>query len=227
MDAGDVAAGVAVAGARMTARTARVAVLPLRIAVRLPVVGESLTDAAAVLERDGARARTRARERVETTAMELLAAPELERMVDRVLAGPLTDGVARSVAQHRVAERVASQVVAELDVDRLVDAVLDDERTQVAVERALQSPGLERLIVQVLESRLLDDVTERVIESPELKKVVEHVAQSPELLDAVTHHTQTLTGEMVADVRARSQRADDAVERTVRSWIRRPRPGMT
>jgi hypothetical protein len=139
---------------------------------------------------------------------------ELEYTIDRVLAGPLTDTIAYSLARHRVVERVASQVLRELDIERIVVAVLEDERT-------------ERLIVHVLESRLLDDLTERVLESPELERVIEHVAQSPQLLDAVTQHTETLAGEMVEDVRSRSRRVDDVAERTVRGWLRRPRPATT
>jgi hypothetical protein len=154
----------------------------------------------------------------------VLAAPELQRAIDRALAGPLTDAVARSISEHRVAERVASQMLAELDFGRIVDAVLEDARTEDALDRALASPGLERLVVRVLESRLVDDVTDRVIRSPELQRVVEHVAASPEVLAAVSHHTETLAEEMVADVRRRSQRVDDLAERTVRSWLRRPRP---
>ena len=91
------------------------------------------------------------------------------------------------------------------------------------LERALASPGLERLLVRVLESRLVDDLIERVLESPELQRVIEHVAASPELLEAVSHHTETLAGEMVADVRRSTQRVDDVAERRVRSWLRRPR----
>ena len=69
----------------------------------------------------------------------------------------------------------------------------------------------------------MDDLTERVLDSPELQRVVERVASSPEVLEAMSHHTETLAGEMVTDVRRRSQRVDDVAERTVRSWLRRPR----
>ena len=101
--------------------------------------------------------------------------------------------------------------------------MLEDARTEQVLERALASPGLERLLVRVLESRLVDDLIERLLESPELQRVIEHVAASPEVLQAVTHHTETLAEEMVADVRRSTQRVDDVAERTVRSWLRRPR----
>ena len=106
----------------------------------------------------------------------------------------------------------------------MIGAVLDHEMTERAVDRALASPGLERLVVRVLESRLVDDLTEQVLRSPEMERVVEHIATSPQVIEAVTQHTQTLAEEMVADVRRRTHTVDDVAEQTVRGWLRRPRP---
>jgi hypothetical protein len=220
----EVAIGLALAGAHAGAAVARFLLLPVRLAARAPVAGHMIHRAAADLAADGRRAETWARAQLEQLAEEILATPEVERALDRVLAGPLTDAVARSLAEHRVAERVAVQVLAAADLDRLIEAVLEHELTERALDRALASPGLERLLVQVLESRLVDGLTARVIESPEMDRVVAHVASSPELLDAITHQTQSLAEEMVADVRRRSQTVDDVAERTVRGWLRRPRP---
>jgi hypothetical protein len=224
MDARDVTLGLVVAGTRVALASGRLMLAPARAAVRLPGIRGPAYGTAVVLASDGSHVRERARLVVEALSAELLAAPELERAIDRALAGPLTDGVARSISQHRVVERVAAQILADLDFDRLVDAVLNDERTEIALERALASPALERLVVRVLESRLVDDLTERVLDSPELQRVIERVASSPEVLEAMSHHTETLAEEMVSDVRRRSQRVDDVAERTVRSWLRRPRP---
>jgi hypothetical protein len=225
MDARDVTLGLVVFGTRAAVASGRLMLAPARVAARLPGIRGPVYGTAVVLASDGSHARERGRMVVEALSAELLAAPELERAIDRALAGPLTDAVARSISQHRVAERVASQILADLDIDQLVDAVLNDERTEVALERALASPALERLIVRVLESRLVDDLTERVLDSPELQQVIERVASSPEVLEAMSHHTETLADEMVSDVRRRSQRVDDVAERTVRSWLRRPRTG--
>jgi hypothetical protein len=223
MDARDVTLGLVVAGMRVALASGRLMLAPARAAARLPGIRGPVYGTAVVLASDGSHVRERARLVVEALGVELLAAPELERAIDRALAGPLTDAVARSISQHRVAERVAAQILADLDFDRLVDAVLNDERTEIALERALASPALERLVVRVLESRLVDDLTERVLDSPELQMVIERVASSPEVLEAMSHHTETLAEEMVSDVRRRSQRVDDVAERTVRSWLRRPR----
>jgi hypothetical protein len=200
-DTRDIAVGLALAGVRVAAIPVQAAQPLGRLATHLPLVGPPLRGVADSLALEGAGARVR-------------LADEVERAIDGALAGQLTDAVARSLARHRVVERVASQVMRELDIERIVVAVLEDERT-------------ERLIVRVLESSLLDDLTERVLESPELQRVIEHVTSSPELLAAVTQHTETLAGEMVEDVRGRSRRVDDVAERTVRGWLRRPRPATT
>jgi hypothetical protein len=112
----------------------------------------------------------------------------------------------------------------EATIQRVVSAVLDDERTERMMERALASPGLERLLVRILDSELVDVLTDRVLASPELQRIVSHVASSPDVVDALTHHTETLAEEMVTDVRQRAQRVDEFAERTVRGWLRRPRP---
>jgi hypothetical protein len=223
-DPRDVALGLVLTGARAGLAAGRLVLLPGRLAARAPLVGAPLRRAADDLAHDGSLALARARVKVEAAAGELLAAPELERATDRLLAGPLMDAVGRSLAEHRVVERVAVQILATADLDRVIGAILEHEMTERAVDRALASPGLERLVVRVLESRLVDDLTEQVLRSPEMERVVEYIATSPQVVEAVTQHTQTLAEEMVADVRRRTHSVDDVAERTVRGWLRRPRP---
>ena len=203
-DPRDVALGVAVAGAEVGMVAGRAVLASARLAARMPVVGSLSSRLAADLAHQGQLARAR-----------------LDSRTDE-----LTEAVAHALAQRRVVELVATEVLAATDVDAVIEAVLEHERTQQALERALVSPGLERLLVQVLESRLVDELTERVLVSPELDRVVEYVATSPQVLEAVTRQTQSLAGEMASGVRARAQSIDDVAERTVRGWLRRPRPQM-
>jgi hypothetical protein len=179
---GDVALGLAVNGVR-------VAAVPVRLAARLPLLGPVVRQVGDNLAADGRAARM------------LVLGPELQRMLDDVLAGPVTDAVARSLAENRVPERVAAQVLERLDVEAIVASVLADERT-------------ERVVASVLASR-------------EMQLVIGHVASSPELLAALSAHTETLAEEMVTGVRTRAQRVDDLAERTVRGWLRHPRPRTT
>jgi hypothetical protein len=223
----EVAFGLALAGARAGAAAGRALLLPGRVALRAPVVGHLMRRAADDLAADGRRVESWARVRIEQSVEMVLAAPEVERSLDRTLAGPLTDAVARSLVQHRVVERVATQVVARADFDRVIDSVLEHEATERIVEQALASPAVERIVVQVLESRLVDELTDRVLESPELDRIVEHVATSPQVVEAISKHTQTLAEDVVTDVRRRTHAADDVAERTVRGWLRRPRPSSS
>jgi len=226
-DSREVAVGIALAGARAGATLARAALAPGRIALRTPVLGHVLRRAGEDLAADGRRAEAWARTSFERASQAALSAPEVERAIDRVLAGQLTDAVARSLAEHHVVDRIAAQIVATTDVDRVVAAVLENELTEHALDRALESPGLERLVVRVLDSRLVDGITERVLHSPEMDRVVEYVATSPQVLDAVSRQTQSLAEEMVADVRHRTHSVDDTAERLVRGWLRRPRPSTS
>ena len=213
----DMALGAAFAGARAGAAATRVVLAPVRLAARAPIVSS-------VLQRAGARLSSEsqaARRQIETTATELLEAPELERTVDRVLAGPLPDSVAHSIGEHRVAERVAAGVLTTADLEAAVAAALDNERTQRIVEQVVDSAGLERIVVQVLESHLTVEVTERVLRSPEIQKLIERVAASPEIRAALTHQTSSLAGEVVGGVRHRLERLDDAAERTIHRWLHR------
>ena len=135
------------------------------------------------------------------------------------------DALAASGARARTHARDA--LLESEELDRLICAILEHPRTEQFVEHVLSSPGLERLVTQVLESRLIDELTEQVLRSPELERVVEYVATSPQVLDAVSRQTRSMADEVAVNVRRRAESADDAAERRVRSWLRRPRPQPT
>jgi uncharacterized RDD family membrane protein YckC len=223
LSARDVALGAVVAGTRAGATAGRLALLPVRVAARTPVVGPVLRRAGEGLASDGRTARAESRRHAEAAANELLEAPEIERTVDRALAGPLTDAVARSLAEHRVAERVATEVLASADFEDAVAAALENERTERTIERAVANPGLERVVIDVLESRLTAQLTERVLRSPELQRTVGQIVASPELRAALGQQTRSLGEEIASGVRRRTDGIDDGTERVLRGWLRRPR----
>jgi hypothetical protein len=199
-DLGDAAIGVA----NIAIQTARI---PLHLARRLPGMNH--------LAREGAAVRMRTRSRMEGLIEDVLDAPEVERVVDRLLAGPLPDAVVRSLLEHQVVERLAAELAAEIEVDEAVSAALEHETTQRLVAAIVASPGLDKLLVQA---------TDRVLRGPELQRVVDHVARSPEVREALTQQSTTLATELAEGVRSRAERLDEATERTVRSWLRRPHP---
>jgi hypothetical protein len=60
-----------------------------------------------------------------------------------------------------------------------------------------------------------------------MEQVIGHIASSPELRAALAEQSSGLAEEMVSGVRRRTASMDDAAERTVRGWLRRPRPRPT
>jgi hypothetical protein len=199
-DLGDAALAVAAAALGM-------ARLPLHAAAHLPGMG--------ALAREGAAVRARLRSRAEGLMYELLGAPEVERLIDHALAGPLPDAIVASLLEQHVPERVAAEIAGEVDLEVAVTAALDHETTQKIVHAVLVSPGFDRVLVQA---------TDRALRGPEMQRVIEHVAASPEVRAALTQQSATLAEEMVAGVRSRAEVLDDVAERTVRGWLRRPRP---
>ncbi len=199
-DVGDAALAVG----NVLLETAR---LPLRVAGRLPGMRR--------LAAEGAAVRARARSRIEGLIGDVLSSPEVERAIDRVLAGTLPDVVVRSLLEHQVVERLAEELAATADIDAAVTAALEHDTTQRLVAAVIGSPGLDRLLVQA---------TDRALRGPELQLVIEHVAASSEVRAALTQQSTTLAQEMADGIRTRAGTLDDAAERTVRGWLRRPHP---
>ena len=133
---------------------------------------------------------------IEDAVDEVLSAPEIARVVDRALAGPLPEEFARSLVRHRVLERIARELAESGEFERLLTAALASERTL--------------------------ELTDRVLESDEAQQALRHVASSPELKDAVTKQTASLAQEVVGGIRSSGRRLDD---RSERPFHRTPRPG--
>jgi uncharacterized RDD family membrane protein YckC len=138
-----------------------------------------------------ARAAARAwRGTFEEAIDEVLSAPEIARVIDRALAGPLPEELARSLARNRVLERVVAELAA--------------------------SGELERLMTRALSSPKTLELTDRVLASDQTQHALRHVASSPELRDAVARQTTGLAEEVVGGVRASAARLDDRAEQLVR-----------
>jgi hypothetical protein len=222
----DIALGLVTAGMLAGRKAARAGLAPARVAYRSPL-GAPWRGVVAGLTDSGASTRRRSEAYVRAA-------------LDRALEGPLTEYVARALGEHRVVERLASELIAQGTVtavveqalqaglaDEVAQRLLEHEQTEALVVAALESPGLERLLVRVLDSRLLLELTDRLIRSPEMDQVIGHIASSPELRAALAEQSSGLADEMVSGVRRRTASMDDAAERTVRGWLRRPRPRPT
>jgi hypothetical protein len=146
-----------------------------------------------------ARAAARAwRAPIEHAADEVLSSPEIARIVDRALAGPLPEELARSLIRHRVIDRIVAELA--------------------------ESGELERVVTEALASPRTLELTDRALASDEMQRVLRHVASSPELRDAVARQTAGLAEEVVGGIRASAVRLDDGAERIVRRRSRAERP---
>jgi uncharacterized RDD family membrane protein YckC len=146
-----------------------------------------------------ARAAARAwRGSIEEAVDDVLTAPELARVIDRALAGPLPEELARSLVRHRVIERVVDELVRSGELERLVTAALASPRTL--------------------------EVTDRVLASEQMQHALDHVASSPELREAVQKQTTGLAEEVVGGLRATAARLDGRAEEIVSRRSRTVRP---
>ena len=158
-----------------------------------------LADAASRAAFFPARAAARAwRGQLEEAVDEVLSAPEITRVLDRALAGPLPEEIARSIVRHRVLERIFAELVASGEFERLVTVALASPKTL--------------------------ELTDSVLASDETQRALRHVASSPELRDAIERQTAGLAEEVIGGLRASAARLDDRVERAVRRRPRAERP---
>jgi uncharacterized RDD family membrane protein YckC len=127
------------------------------------------------------------RGRIESAAEDVVSAPEVARIVDSALAGPLPEEIARSLVRHRVIERIVAELAETGELQRLI-------------EQSLGSP-------QTLE------LTDRVLASDEMQRVLQSIASSPELRRAVTRQSAGLLDDVVAGVRRSATRLDERIAR--------------
>ena len=221
MDARDVGLGLVVVCGRVGAAAGRLALLPFRVAVRVPIVGTVLGRTGESLAEGGRDALVRGRDQLELAAGKVVASPEVERAVDQALAGPLPETVARSLVERRVVERVAEQVLASTDLQAAVEAALEHAATERLVRETLASAGFERIATNAADSLLASNLTEHVVESTEMQRLVEEIASSPAVRKALARQTMSLGDEVAARLRRLLRRLDDGAERRVRGWLRR------
>jgi hypothetical protein len=198
----DVALAGLLVAARMAVAAARLATVPGRVAVRVPIVGGLMERRLQALATQARSARVAARERLDELADAAVNGSAAQQALDRALASALPEVLGRSLAEHHVAQRVLSELVARTDVDEAVEGILDHPAVQQAAAA----------------------VADRVLQSDEFKSAVEQLAGSPELRAALASQSATLASETAASARGRAEGLDEALERTVRGWLRRPRP---
>jgi len=119
----DISVGLFATGVRAGFAAGRVASLPVRVLARTPGVRPIVLELGERISEEGADTRARVRDRAEA-ATSTLTTPELERLVESALDGPLADAIAR---------RLVDRVLASPELDRVVEHVAASPAVRAAV----------------------------------------------------------------------------------------------
>jgi uncharacterized RDD family membrane protein YckC len=87
---------------------------------------------------------------LETAAEDMLSTPEVARIVDGALAGPLPEDLAKSLVRHRVLERVVNELAESGELDRLLTEALASPRTLQLIDQVLASETTQRSLERTL-----------------------------------------------------------------------------
>jgi hypothetical protein len=138
---------------------------------------------------------------------------------------PVT-GAAGAAAEAGITmeRRAIDRVLASGELERL----LGSARVQAVFEQVLASDGVKRLIDQFFDSGLFDHFIERLLDSDGLWHLIDEVAASPAVTAAISHQGLGFADQVGGELRARSRKGDDRLERTAhRLRHRHPKPPGT
>lgn len=121
--------------------------------------------------------------------------------------------------------RAVDRVLESDELERVLIAAINSAHVQAALQSALASDSAKRLVDSFFESGLLERFFDRLLESDALWHTIDQIASSPAVTAAVSQQGLGFADQVGDQVRDRSRKADDWVERTARRLIHRaPRP---
>jgi hypothetical protein len=140
----------------------------------------------------------------------------------RPLGGVLNAAAGAGIGLER---RAVDRVLASEELERVLTAAIDSVQVQAALINALSSDAAKRIVDALFDSGLLDRVFERLLASDALWHMIDEIAASPAVTAAISQQGLGFADQVGDEVRERSRKADDWVERTARRLIhRQPRP---
>lgn len=121
----------------------------------------------------------------------------------------------------RLEQRAVDRVLASEELERVVVVAINSAQIQAALKMALESDGAAQLVDSLFDSGLLDRVFERLLESEALWHLIDEIASSPAVTAAVSQQGLGFADELGDQVRSRSRKADDWMERAARRLVGR------
>jgi hypothetical protein len=162
---------------------------------------------------------------------------------------PLSGMVEAAASVGAVVERRAvDRLLDSSELERILNAAVDSVRIQASLERALQGDAAKRLVDGLFDSGLLDQIVARLFDTGLIDRVIDkvfdsglidrildrllageglwhlidEVAASPAVTAAISQQSLGFADQVGDEVRTRSRKADDWVERAARRLIHRP-----
>lgn len=135
-------------------------------------------------------------------------------------------GVAEAAAEAGLGleRRAVDRVLESTELERVVVEAINSTRVQAALKQALASDGGTQLIDSLFDSGLIDRFLDRLLASDSLWRMIDEIAGSPAVTAAISQQGLGFADEIGDQVRSRSRKADDWVERAARRLIgRHPR----
>jgi hypothetical protein len=99
---------------------------------------------------------------------------------------------------------------------------LDSTRVQVALRQALESEGARQVVDSFFDSNLFDRIIERVEASDALWRLVDEIASSPSVTAAILQQGLGFADQVGDEMRVRTRKADDWLERAARRLTMAP-----
>jgi len=121
----------------------------------------------------------------------------------------------------RLQRRAVDRVLESDELERVVIVAINSVHVQAGLKLALESDGAAQLVDSLFDSGLIDRVFERLLESDALWHLVDEIAASPAVTAAISQQGLGFADQVGDDVRERSRKADDWMERAARRLIGR------
>lgn len=111
-------------------------------------------------------------------------------------------------------------------IDRLLDSgeleqLLASPRLQALLEQVLESDGAKLLIDTFFDSGLFERFIDRMLDSDPLWRLIDVIAGSPAVSAAISQQGLGFADQIGTEVRGRSRKADDRLERAARRLTHR------
>lgn len=135
------------------------------------------------------------------------------RAVDRVLESDELERVITTAANSAHIQAALVQATQSETIDRLIDSLIE-------------SGAIDRLLARLLDTGVLDRFFVRLLSSEGLWNMIDEIAASPAVTAAISQQGLGFADQVGGEVRERTRRADDWVERAARRLAhRQPRMG--